>query len=45
LSLSRYRETVHKEEEHESPRSILTRMIALESEIHQDLNDLEQMLQ
>lgn len=44
LSLSRYRETVHEEEEYDPPQLILDRMKALHAEIAQDMAELEGML-
>ncbi len=44
LSLSRYRETVHEEEEYDPPQVILDRMKALHAEIAQDMAELEEML-
>jgi type I restriction enzyme M protein len=44
LSLSRYRETVHEEEEYDPPQEILARMKALHAEIAQDMAELEEML-
>jgi type I restriction enzyme M protein len=44
LSINRYKEIVLEEEEHESPKTILTRMKALEAEIMQEMDELEGML-
>lgn len=44
LSLSRYHEPVHEEEEHEPPRTILARMKRLEAEVQRDLDELEGLL-
>ncbi|MGC2857568.1 type I restriction-modification system subunit M [Novispirillum sp. DQ9] len=44
LSLSRYRETVHQEEQYDPPQEILARMKALHAEIAQDMAELEEML-
>ena len=44
LSLNRYKQTVHTEEDYEPPREILARMKGLELEILQDIEDLEGML-
>jgi type I restriction enzyme M protein len=44
LSLSRYRETVHEEEEFDPPKVILDRMKALHADIAQDMAELEEML-
>lgn len=44
LSLSRYRESVHEEEEFDPPQVILERMKALHADIAQDMAELEEML-
>ena len=44
LSLSRYRETVHVEEEFDKPQVILERMKALHADIAKDMAALEEML-
>jgi type I restriction enzyme M protein len=44
LSLNRYKETIHQEEEYDPPRVILDRMKALNDEIASDLAELEEML-
>jgi type I restriction enzyme M protein len=44
LSLSRYKETVHEEEEYDPPQVILERMKSLNDEIATDLAELEEML-
>lgn len=44
LSINRYKETVHQEEVYDSPKDILTRLLALEDEIQDELKELEQML-
>lgn len=44
LSLSRYRETVHVEEEFDPPKLILERMKALHADIAKDMAELEEML-
>lgn len=44
LSLSRYRETVHEEEEFDPPKLILERMKALHADIAKDMAALEEML-
>ena len=44
LSINRYKEIVHEEEQYDSPKVILGRLKKLESEIASDLNDLEAML-
>jgi len=43
LSINRYKEVQHKEEEYEPPKEILARMRALEAEIQADLIELEGM--
>lgn len=44
LSLSRYKQTVYKEESYDPPKVILDRMKALNDEIAQGLTELEEML-
>ncbi len=44
LSLNRYKETLHSEEEFEPPLEILKRMKGLEMEILRDIEELEAML-
>ena len=44
LSLNRYKEVVHEEVEHVSPKQILAELNQLEEEIQQGLKDLEAML-
>lgn len=44
LSLSRYRETVHVEEEFDPPKLILERMKVLHADIAKDMAELEEML-
>jgi type I restriction enzyme M protein len=44
LNINRYKELVHEEVDHRSPRDILKDLSALEDEIHQGLADLEAML-
>ena len=44
LSLNRYRETVHAEEQYDPPREILARMKALEMGILRDMEELEGLL-
>ncbi|CCG40422.1 type I restriction-modification system subunit M [Magnetospirillum molischianum] len=44
LSLSRYRETIHQEEEYDPPKVILERMKALHDDIANDMAALEEML-
>jgi len=44
LSLSRYKQTVYKEEKYEPPKVILKRMKSLNDEITKHLADLEEML-
>jgi type I restriction enzyme M protein len=44
LSLNRYKETVHAEEDFQPPREILARMKALEAEILCEMDELEAML-
>ncbi|MBF0417606.1 MAG: SAM-dependent DNA methyltransferase [Magnetococcales bacterium] len=45
LSINRYKETVYREEKFDPPGEILERMMDLEKEIMQDLNELKQMLE
>lgn len=44
LSINRYKEAVYQEEQYESPKEILKRLMALEDEIQRELNELEEML-
>lgn len=44
LSINRYKEIVHEEEQYDSPKVILARMKKLEAEIASDLEELEAML-
>lgn len=44
LSLNRYKETVHNEEEYDAPQVIMERMKALNDEIASDLSELEDLL-
>ena len=44
LSINKYKETAYQPEEYESPRIILERMKSLETDIQQNLNELEAML-
>jgi type I restriction enzyme M protein len=44
LSLNRYKEVVHEEVEHVSPKEILAELQKLESEIQSGLDELEAML-
>jgi len=44
LSLNRYKEIVHEEEQYDSPKVILGRLKELEAEIAEDLAELEGML-
>jgi len=44
LSLNRYKETVYEEVKHDPPKEILQKLKELESEIMQDLDELEGML-
>ncbi len=44
LSLNRYKEQQYQAEEYDSPKDILARLKALETEIQQDLQVLEEML-
>jgi type I restriction enzyme M protein len=44
LSLNRYKEVVHEEVEHRSPKEILAELQQLEEEIQQGMKELEEML-
>lgn len=44
LSINRYKEIVHKEEQYDAPKVILKRLKKLEAEIATDLQELEAML-
>lgn len=44
LSINRYKEVVHDEEEYEPPKVILAKMKALEAEIMREMDELEGML-
>jgi type I restriction enzyme M protein len=44
LSINRYKEIVHQEVDHRSPRDILKDLSALEDEVRQGLADLEALL-
>jgi type I restriction enzyme M protein len=44
LSINRYKEVVHGEYQYEPPKNILAEVLKLESEITQELNELEGML-
>ena len=44
LSINRYKEIVHKEEQYDSPKVIIGRLKKLEAEIANDLAELERML-
>ncbi|MFM7165026.1 MAG: N-6 DNA methylase [Planctomycetaceae bacterium] len=44
LSINRYKEIVHEEEQYDSPKVILGRLKKLEAEIAADLEELEEML-
>lgn len=44
LSLNRYKEVVHEEIEHRSPREILAELAKLEEEIQRGMKELEGML-
>jgi len=44
LSLNRYKETVHEEQHHEAPRTLLARMKRLETDIQHEIANLEAML-
>ena len=44
LSINRYKEIVHKEEQYDSPKVILKRLKKFEAEIAKDLEELERML-
>jgi type I restriction enzyme M protein len=45
LSLNRYKEVVHEEIEHRSPKEILAGLAKLEAEIQQGIKELERMLE
>ncbi|MBX7222712.1 MAG: type I restriction-modification system subunit M [Blastocatellia bacterium] len=45
LSINRYKEVLHEEVTYDPPKVILARLRALEREIDQDLEELEQLLQ
>jgi type I restriction enzyme M protein len=44
LSINRYKEVVYEEEHYDPPKEILTRLMALETDIMQELKELEAML-
>jgi len=44
LSLNRYKEVVHEEVEHRSPKEILDELAKIESEIHRGMKELGGML-
>jgi type I restriction enzyme M protein len=44
LSINRYKQIVHEEEQFDSPKVIIGRLKKLEAEIASDLKDLEEML-
>jgi type I restriction enzyme M protein len=44
LSLNRYKEVVHEEIKHASPKEILKNLARLESEIQSGMKELEEML-
>jgi len=44
LSINRYKQQVYEAEQHEDPREILKRLIALEADIQRELQELEGML-
>jgi len=44
LSLNRYKEVVHEEVEHRSPKEILENLAKLEVEIQKEMTELEGML-
>lgn len=44
LSINRYKQIVHEEEQYDSPKVIIGRLKKLEAEIASDLEDLEEML-
>jgi len=44
LSLNRYKEVVHEEVAHRSPKEILSELAGLEAEIQQGMEELEAML-
>ncbi len=45
LSVKRYKEVVHGEVQHRSPKEILAELAAIEAQIQQDMKDLEAQLQ
>jgi type I restriction enzyme M protein len=45
LSLNRYKQVVHDEIEHRSPKEILADLAKLETEVQQSIKELETMLQ
>ena len=44
FSINRYKETVHQEVHHDSPKKILANLAKLEAQIHQEMRELEGML-
>ena len=44
LSINRYKQILHQEEQYDSPRVIIGRLKKLEAEIANDLEELEEML-
>jgi len=44
LSINRYKEVVYEEEQYDSPKEILKRLMDLEADIKKDLKELERML-
>lgn len=44
LSINRYKETVHVEEDYDDPKDILNKLMLLENDIMADLKELESML-
>jgi type I restriction enzyme M protein len=44
FSINRYKETVHQEVHHDSPKEILANLARLEAQIHQEMRELEGML-
>ena len=44
LSINRYKEVVHQEQEYDAPEVILARIETLETEIQQGLNELKVLL-
>ncbi|MDB9513865.1 hypothetical protein PN499_21945 [Kamptonema animale CS-326] len=44
LSLNRYKEVVHEEVEHRTPKDILANLVKLEAEIQQGMKQLEGLL-